>query len=278
METKINQYISGIIPPELSFLTGTTIELDFSRLGNADVFAVAYNETGISIPNTNYRFRAVKGSTVIEKTDGTEKTSLPEDWKRHLVVHNGLVSTWIGREVPLCNFGRLDLFSDYVSAGDGLIPNVDKEVIRAKYLKLTWLDRYIETYDSTTQEFLLLETPHHIFFKTELPPELSFLTGQVVRFDFDKLGLTKAEILSLSRCLTDTGIVVPHTNWRLRYIYMHTVVEPIDGTEKGSLPENWKTIVTVYAKYNTPTWVGNKIEGIDLTNYRQVDEGWVPLN
>ncbi len=145
----------------------------------------------------------------------------------------------------------------------------------------TWLER-VEAmpFDEETKERMLQEAPR-TGFKGPFPPGLEFLNGRYVDLGFENLGLDQQQQHQLGRALVGTGVTVPGTQYRLRFVYIGAVIEPVDGTETATLPTWWKEAVLVTNDQFVPLWVGKRVRpdqivGFDLHDYRDVGEGLVP--
>jgi hypothetical protein len=144
----------------------------------------------------------------------------------------------------------------------------------------TWLES-VERLEAGFHHSMLLEAAAHTSFQAPLPPELSFLAGRFVDLGFENLGLGPQRFNDFLRAFSGTGLVVPHTNWRLRFTYPYAVVEPVDGSEQETLPAWWKEGVLVTDDQFRPTWVGKRVRpdqtsGFNLQGYRDVGEALVP--
>ena len=73
-----------------------------------------------------------------------------------------------------------------------------------------------------------------------IPPELSFIGDKdIVDLGFDRL-FEGVRLVAILRAYADTGLIVPGTHWRLRFVYPYAVVEIIDGSEAETLPMGWE--------------------------------------
>src|SRR5260221_188810 len=118
----------------------------------------------------------------------------------------------------------------------------------------TWLEA-IENLDPSVHDFMLQATAY-TFFRGELPPDFAFLGRILLNLGFEHLDLEAKDYNDLLRAFASTGVVVPNTEFRLRFVYPHSVVELADGTEQATLPKWWKEGVLVSDDNFIPTWVG----------------------
>jgi hypothetical protein len=147
----------------------------------------------------------------------------------------------------------------------------------------TWLDT-IESgpFNEWTKEQMIKEMPH-THFGGSLPGEFDFLSGAFVDMGFENFGddeMTRTCTLAFGR----TGVIVPGTRYRLRHGGPgQAAVEPVDGTETASLPQNWKSYVFVMDMNDQFTWVGKNVRPdqtgrnappTKLDGYRDMGEGW----
>jgi hypothetical protein len=144
----------------------------------------------------------------------------------------------------------------------------------------TWLEA-VDNLEAGFRKPMLIEAAAHTSFQAPLPPELAFLDGRFVDLGFENLGLGQAKFNDLLRAFSGTGVVVPHTTWRLRFAYPSAVVEPADGSEQETLPYWWKEAVLVTDNQFVPTWVGKRVRadqtaGFNLQGYQDVGEGLLP--
>lgn len=145
----------------------------------------------------------------------------------------------------------------------------------------TWLER-IESnrFDEWTRERMIKETPH-TFFLGCLPPLLAFLQGRFVDLGFENLGLSPQELRNVMLAFGGGGLCIPGTQMRMRFVYPHAAIEPIDGSETATLPAWWKEGVLVTDDQLVPTWVGKRVRpdqtaGFDLQGYNDAGEGLTP--
>jgi hypothetical protein len=114
------------IPPELSLLNGTIVDLGFENLGLSSEIESAIRRhfiaDGVRIPNTVWKLRYLKtATTVVEQSTGNE-FALPEHWMRAvLVLGEGDDYKWIGSDVRPEQIVGTSL-DDYVEVKDGYIP------------------------------------------------------------------------------------------------------------------------------------------------------------
>lgn len=141
----------------------------------------------------------------------------------------------------------------------------------------TWLE-VIEALDPAVHDKMLRETAKTIF-RGPLPDEFAFLMPGFVDLGFQHLDLAPLEYAVLLRAFCSTGIAVPGTDRRMRFVYPHTLVEFADGSEDATLPETWKQVVLVIDDRCEPKWVGKTLvrkhpEIYDLAGYRDAGDGW----
>src|SRR5262245_11653730 len=134
----------------------------------------------------------------------------------------------------------------------------------------TWLERVdANRFDAWTRERMISEMPH-TFFLGLLPAALAFLQGRFVDLGFENLGLSPQNTRSIMQAFGGSGVCIPGTGVRMRFVYPHAAIEPTDGSETATLPEHWKECVLVADDQGVPTWVGKKVRpdqtaGFDLT-------------
>jgi hypothetical protein len=147
----------------------------------------------------------------------------------------------------------------------------------------TWLEHIEELHlDEWTKEQMIKEMPHTRF-GGGLPPELDFLNGAFVDMGFENFGNTE-ETQRVFRAFGSTGVLVPGTRYRLRHASPGaTQIEPADGTEQVSLPNDWKSCVMVMDMNDRFTWVGKKVRPdqtgpnappTNQNGYRDMGDGW----
>ena len=145
----------------------------------------------------------------------------------------------------------------------------------------TWLERFeANRFDDWTKERMIQEMPH-TYFLGLLPLGLIFLQGRFVDLGFENLGLSPQEQRAVMLAFGGTGVCIPGTQLRLRFVYPHAEIEPIDGSETATLPSWWKECVLVTDDQAIPTWVGKRLRpdqtaGFNLQGYKDVGEGLTP--
>src|ERR1700722_10678454 len=104
----------------------------------------------------------------------------------------------------------------------------------------TWLERVESNhFDTWTKERMFNEMPH-TFFLGYLPLDLAFLGGRFVDLGFENLGLPPAEHRQIMLAFGGTGLCIPGTQQRMRFVYPHAAIESVDGSETATLPVWWK--------------------------------------
>src|SRR5438128_7496360 len=104
----------------------------------------------------------------------------------------------------------------------------------------TWLERVkANRFDEWTKERMVTEMPH-TYFIGFLPLALAFLQGRFVDLGFENLGLSSQEHRTIMLAFGGTGVGIPDTQFRMRFVYPHAEIEPIDGNESATLPASWK--------------------------------------
>jgi hypothetical protein len=144
----------------------------------------------------------------------------------------------------------------------------------------TWLER-IEQLDPSYHDFLLREALHVFGFSGEFPQPLSLLQGHAADMGFEDIG-SEELALRLRRAFSGTGVVVPNTHLKIRFVYPHAVIEPLDGSEMDTLPTNWKSYLTVFRLTGegvVRTWVGKNVRiertlDVDFTSAKDAGDGW----
>lgn len=117
----------GDLPEGFGFLAGAFVDLGFGNLGLApaelDAVLIAFVGTGVVTPGTGLRLRNVHpGRSVVEPTAGGEGATLPDSWRRGvLVLGPDATFTWGGKEVPGVWAGGLGP-TRYQDGGDGWVP------------------------------------------------------------------------------------------------------------------------------------------------------------
>ena len=145
----------------------------------------------------------------------------------------------------------------------------------------SWLDRVnANCFDAWTREHMISEMPH-TFFLGFLPGALMFLQGRFVDLGFENLGLSAQETRAIMLAFGGTGVRIPDTTYRMRFVYPHATIESADGSETATLPVWWKEAVLVADDQGIPTWVGKRVRpdqtaGFDLTGYQDAGEGLTP--
>ncbi len=145
----------------------------------------------------------------------------------------------------------------------------------------TWLERVeANRFDEWTRERMITEMPH-TYFMGYLPLALSFLQGRFVDLGFENLGLSSQELSKVMLAFGGTGVCIPGTQLRMRFVYPHAEIEPIDGSETATLPTWWKECVFVTDDQAIPTWVGKRLRpdqtaGFNLQGYQDMGEGLTP--
>lgn len=146
---------------------------------------------------------------------------------------------------------------------------------------MTWLDR-IEShgFDNWTSQRMIDAMPH-TFFMGFLPPFLAFLQGRYVDLGFENLGLSPQELRLVMTAFGGSGVCIPGTQWRMRFAYPHSTIEPADGSETATLPAWWKEGVLVLDDQAVPTWIGKRVRadqttGFNLQGYKDDGEGLSP--
>ncbi|MCU0705574.1 MAG: hypothetical protein MUF18_16490 [Fimbriiglobus sp.] len=88
---------------------------------------------------------------------------------------------------------------------------------------------------------MLIREAQRTRFPGDLPPGFGFLQGPFVDLGFDRLGLEPADLDAVLLAFVGTGVRVPGTDHRLRFIRpVMSVVEPADGRECATLPYHWR--------------------------------------
>jgi hypothetical protein len=143
----------------------------------------------------------------------------------------------------------------------------------------TWLE-CIEHFDEGTKALMVSAIPH-THFVGNFPPGISFLSGAFVDMGFANLG-TKEDADRLTLAFGDTGLIVPGTPYRLRFLIPSgSQVEAADGTENETLPVHWKQGVLVLDNQEKYSWIGKRVRitdqtgKIDFDQYLETEDGWV---
>jgi hypothetical protein len=145
----------------------------------------------------------------------------------------------------------------------------------------TWLDA-IEAngFDGRTRQMLVTEA-QRTRFPGELPGVFQFLGGGFVDLGFENLGLPEEELDAVRLAFVGTGVMVPRTGYRLRHLRPgYSVVEPVDGSEAVTLPDQWTEAVLVLGHDEKYTWIGKRVPPgwlaeVDLNGYKDAGDGWV---
>ena len=134
----------------------------------------------------------------------------------------------------------------------------------------TYLERISASFSEGSYQLeALMEEHSFTVFMEPIPTEFTFLRGGVVRNRwFGNLGLTSEARKELHKAYLGNGVVVPGTNYRMRYEYMLAVIEDADGTEEASLPDFWRESMFVCSRVeNIPTWIGRRVPIEDIVNF-----------
>ena len=132
-----------------------------------------------------------------------------------------------------------------------------------------------------TQEWLMTEHPHgHL--NTPVPPALINLANAHVDWGFENLGLPEEQYKEIYRSIRRSGVVLHKTGgYKLRETpESRYVIEPTDGTEALTLPDNWrKAIVAMYYDPDRYVWIGklvrqDQIGSFDRTTLPENEEGY----
>jgi hypothetical protein len=131
-----------------------------------------------------------------------------------------------------------------------------------KTISGTWLERLeANRFDDWTKERMVSELPHTYFIGL-LHVVLAFLQGRFVDLGFENLGLSSQEHRKIMLAFGGTSVGIPDTQFRMRFVYPHAKIEPIDGSESATLPEWWKEGVLVVDDHSLPTCVGKRVRPI----------------
>lgn len=116
----------------------------------------------------------------------------------------------------------------------------------------TWLDAIdANGFDGWTRTMMIREA-QRTRFPGHLPAGFEFLRGPFVDLGFDRLGLGAAELDAVLLAFVGTGVAVPGTPCRLRFVRpVLSVVEPADVGEGTALPTGWRECVVVVAPAGT---------------------------
>jgi len=126
----------------------------------------------------------------------------------------------------------------------------------------TWLDA-IEAggFDESTRQMLITEA-QRTRFTGDVPGVFEFLGGGFVDLGFENLGLPAKELDAVRLAFVGTGVMVPGTGYRLRHLRPgYSVVEPVDGSEAATLPDQWTEAVLVLGHDEKYIWIGKRICG-----------------
>lgn len=135
----------------------------------------------------------------------------------------------------------------------------------------------LDAFPPETREWMLESSAEGLYLHGEIPDEVSFLKGNFVHLGLAHLGLEISERRMLEDAFASTGVIIPNTNYRLRFTYMRSIIEPVDGTEKATLPSCWKegVLVRVGDKF---TWIGKRVPltgfDVNLNDYVEKDGGY----
>lgn len=135
---------------------------------------------------------------------------------------------------------------------------------------------------SPERQMVLLEAPHTRIVG-DLPAGFDFLKGEFVDLGFEDLPLPQPEKMAVYRAFMGKGVGVPGTHFRLRQDFPgSTLVEPADGTEQASLPDEWRGAVVVIGDGNDILYAGDLVNserlpkaGLDPALYEKVPFGRV---
>lgn len=126
----------------------------------------------------------------------------------------------------------------------------------------TWLERLeADRFDDWTRERMVADMPH-TYFIGFLPLALAFLQGRFVDLGFENLGLSSQEHRKLMLAFGGTGVSIPGTPFRMRFVYPHAEIESAEGSESATLPEWWKEGVLVMDDQSVPIWVGKRVRPV----------------
>jgi hypothetical protein len=145
----------------------------------------------------------------------------------------------------------------------------------------TWLERVESNrFDAWIRERMISEMPRTTFLGF-IPTVVAFLQGSIVDLGFENLDLSPQQTRDIILAFGGTGVVIPGTSLRMRFVYPHAAIEPVDGSEAATLPTWWKEGVLVTNDQSVLTWVGKRVRpdqtaGFDLTGYTDVGEALIP--
>src|SRR5262245_49362882 len=160
------------------------------------------------------------------------------------------------------------------------MPQGKRSIMAVELKTKTWLERVqANRFDDWTRERMLKDMPH-TYFLGLLPPALMFLQGRFVDLGFENLGLSALEHQGIMMAFGGTGVRIPDAQLRMRFVYPHAEIEPLDGGESATLPAWWKEGVLVIDDQGGPTWIGKRVRpdqttGFDLQGYKDAGEGWI---
>ena len=82
---------------------------------------------------------------------------------------------------------------------------------------------------------------------------------RIVDLGFENLGLNKDAFQQIQKAFVGHGVKVPHTRWKLRFVYPHAIVELADPEDIITLPSYWKEGVLVLNNEFKPIWIGKRV-------------------
>ena len=96
----------GAVPPEFMFLKGGSVDLGFENiqpLETQNAIRLAFAQTGVRIPSTNYKMRAEFGmvASIEEIKPGENIPTLPPEWAEyvHVINVNTQKSLYVGSKL-----------------------------------------------------------------------------------------------------------------------------------------------------------------------------------
>lgn len=105
----------------------------------------------------------------------------------------------------------------------------------------TWLDAIDANGFNGEVRTMMIREAHRTRFPGDLPAGFAFLRGPFLHLGFDRLGLTAADLDAVLLAFIDTGVRVPGTNFRVRYVRpVLSVVELASGDEMSELSDRWR--------------------------------------
>lgn len=134
------------------------------------------------------------------------------------------------------------------------------------------------------QEAIIKEAPHTRMVGP-IPAEFKFLdepTGYV-DLGFENLPIDDDEKPIIGKAFLGIGVQIPGTQYKLRHVRSFTtVIEPVVGGEPV-LPTSWKRVVYVVLPRDKFSWIGkdvrpDQIGSVDLSQYQDMGDGYIPLN